>query len=128
MHYWLGRQFLTKMCPNYVFLDALSIGNIPDLKWRPTKIVTLLPCPYRAEYLTLPSSESRENLENGINIEENLLWSRFCASLGSRRIELLVRGVGSAHQKSALLVRSPISNKNVSQLGFFGRSFDWQHS
>ena len=30
VHFWLGRQFLTKMCPNYVFLDALSIGNIPD--------------------------------------------------------------------------------------------------
>ena len=30
--------------------------------------------------------------------------------------------------KSALLVRSPISNKNVSQLRFFGFSFHWQHS
>ena len=28
VHFWLGRQFLTKMCPNQVFFDALSNGNI----------------------------------------------------------------------------------------------------
>ena len=78
------------MCPNYVFLDALSSGNIPDINWRPTKIVTLLPRPYRGEYLTLPWSESSENIENGISMQEKLLWSRFCASLGSRLIEFPV--------------------------------------
>ena len=56
VHFWLGHQFLTKMCPNYVFLDGVSIGNIPDWKWRPTKIVTLIPRPYRGEYSTLPPS------------------------------------------------------------------------
>ena len=61
-------------------------------------------------------------------MEENLLWSRFCASLGSSLIELPLKGVGKADQKSALLVRSPISNKNVSQLRFLGRSYDWQYS
>ena len=30
VHFWLGRQFLTKMCPNQVFFDALSNGNIPE--------------------------------------------------------------------------------------------------
>ena len=99
------------MCPNYVFLDALSIGNILDWKRWPTKIITLLPRPYRSKYFTLPWSESSKNMENGITLLENLLWSRFCASLGSRLIELPLRGVGLAHQKSALLVRSPVSNK-----------------
>ena len=30
VRFWLGLQFLTKMCPNHVFLDALSNANIPD--------------------------------------------------------------------------------------------------
>ena len=34
-----------------------------------------------------------ENIENEISMQENLLWSRFCASPGSRPIELPLRGV-----------------------------------
>ena len=72
----------------------MAIGNISDIKWRPTKMVTLLPRPYRGEYLTLPWSESSENIKNGISMQENLIWSRFCTSRGSRVIELALRGLG----------------------------------
>ena len=72
----------------------MAIGNMSVSKWRPTKIVTLLPRQYMGEYLTLPWSESSENIKNGISMQENLLWSRFCASRGSRVIELALRGVG----------------------------------
>ena len=80
----------------------MAIGNISDRKRRTTKIVTLLPRPYRGEYLTLPWSESSENIKNGISMQENLLSSRFCASRGSRVIELALRGVKKARQKSAV--------------------------
>ena len=65
-------------------------------------MVTLLPRPYRGEYLTLPWSESSKNIKNEISMQENLLWSRFCASRWSRVIELALRGVGKARQKSAV--------------------------
>ena len=72
----------------------MAIGNISDWKGRPTKIVTLLSRPYRGEYLTLPWSEASENIKSEISMQENLLWIRFCASRGSRVIELALRGVG----------------------------------
>ena len=90
-------------------------------------MVTLLPCPYRGEYLTLSSPESTKNIDNGISMQENLVWGRFCASRGTRILELFLRGVGKARQKSAVLVRSPISNKNVAQASLFLRSFEGQH-
>ena len=55
----------------------MVIGNISDWKWRPTKTVTLLSRPYRGDYLTLPWSDSSENIKYEISMEENLLWSRF---------------------------------------------------
>ena len=66
----------------------------PDGKWRFTKIVTLLPRPYRDEYFTLPSSESSKNFQKGISKQENILWDRFCASRGTRIIEHPLSGVG----------------------------------
>ena len=30
VNFWYGRHFLTKMCPNQEFWDALSKGNIRD--------------------------------------------------------------------------------------------------
>ena len=59
-----------------------------------TKIVTLLPRPDKGEYLTLPLSESSENIKIAISMQEKLLWSRFCASRGSRVIELALTGEG----------------------------------
>ena len=69
---YLGYQFITKMCRNQVFLDALSTDNICDSKCRPTKIVTLLPRIYWGTYLTLLSSESSKDIENRISMHENL--------------------------------------------------------
>ena len=92
------------MCPNKVFFRRyfdwqhfslrMAIGDISDLKWRPTKIVTLLRRPYRGEYLTLHWLESSENISNGISMQENRVWSRFCACRGTTVIELALRGVG----------------------------------
>ena len=93
-HFWLRRQFLTKLCPNQVFLDALSNYSICDLKWRPAKIVTLLPRLHKGRHLTLPSSESNKNIENRISMQENILWDKFCAFRGTRVIERPLRGVG----------------------------------
>ena len=92
VHVWLGRQFLKKMCPSQVLFDALSNGNIPKWKWRPSKIVTLFPRPYRGEFGALPSPDSNKNIENGISMQKNLVWSRFCASRWTRIIELYLRG------------------------------------
>ena len=59
----------------------------------------MLPRQNMGEYLTLPSLEASKNIENGISMQENLLWANFCASRGTRVIEPPLRGLGRPAKK-----------------------------
>ena len=51
------------------------------------------------EFGALTSPDSNKNIENKISMQENLVWSRFCSSGGTRIIEVYLRGEGRPTQK-----------------------------